>query len=265
MHFFKRPKVEHASYDKKTNILKACTTAKNAEIGTLYLGMRLRNYYLRGTLVGPTPAVYGAIYRFERDDFCTIDDGLLKVKINPFYGGFLSKSYEGLCYVRCVRIGRYGTIMPRQVHIAPLCCLSMNVNPMVTYVSKNGVEIELEGGKTLRGKIYSDKKVTVSICRMNKSMLLKFSEPILTLHSGMCTFSWKPFAIERGVVTFGDITGKGIVKTFKLEGIPYILSDVTHASNEIFLNVEWGKLRKGRISVPIRVNCGNPLESSKRA
>ncbi len=80
--------------------IKASTIAENAEIGTLYLGMRLRNYHLRKTLIGPTPAVCGAIYRFERYDVCTIDDGLLKVKINPFYGGFLSKSYEGICYLR---------------------------------------------------------------------------------------------------------------------------------------------------------------------
>ena len=160
-----------------------------------------------------------------------------------------------------MRIGRYGTIMPRQLLI--LCCLSMNVKPTETYIAKNGVEIELEGGKILRGKIYSDKKVKVSICRVNKSMLLKFSEPILSLHSGMRTFSWKPFAIDRGVVVFGDITGKGIVKTFKMVGEPYILSDVTHASNGIFLNV--GEMRKDGISIPIEVDCDSSLKSSKPA
>ena len=52
----RRPEVRDISYDPGSAMLKAYTTAKRAEVGILYLGMRLRNYYLEKTLAGPTPA-----------------------------------------------------------------------------------------------------------------------------------------------------------------------------------------------------------------
>jgi len=74
-------------------MLKAYTTAKRAEIGILYLGMRLRNTIWRKTLACPTPAFPGAIYYFEKEKSYTIDNGWISLKIKPFYGGFLSRSY----------------------------------------------------------------------------------------------------------------------------------------------------------------------------
>ena len=253
MLFRKRVEVKDVSYDPKSAMLKAYTTAKEGEIGILYLGMRLRNYYLRDTLIGPTPAYPGAIYYFEREDEFEIENGWLNVHVKPFYGGFLSKSYEGVCYIRCVRVGKGRIIFPNQVHIAPICCLNMKVKPEKEYITSNGVKLELEGGKELKGSLYCDKEVKVKICRVNDHMRLNFSEVLLEADLGSHVFSWRPFAVEKGVVMFGDITGKKIVKTFGMSGKPYILSDITYASNSIILEVEWGKLGKKRISVPIKV------------
>ena len=48
---------------------------------------------------------------------------------------------------------------------------------------------------------------------------------------------------------------KKIEITFGMKGDPYVLSDLTHASNRILLEMEWkkGKLRKERIAVPVNV------------
>ena len=59
--FRKSIKVRDVSYDPKSAMLKAYTTAKKGEVGIVYLGMRLRNYYLRDTLIGPTVAYPGVI------------------------------------------------------------------------------------------------------------------------------------------------------------------------------------------------------------
>jgi len=46
LHFRRRkPEVQDISYNPESAMLKAYTTAKRAEVGILYLGMRLRNYY----------------------------------------------------------------------------------------------------------------------------------------------------------------------------------------------------------------------------
>ena len=84
-------------------------------------------------------------------------------------------------------------------------------------------------------------------------MHLNFPELLLNAYSGHYEFSWKPLAVERGIVVFGKITGKEIVETFGMTGNPYILSDLTHASNNIILEIEWGKLRKKKVTVPVKV------------
>ena len=109
----KRPEVRDISYDPKSAILKAYTTTKKAEVGILYLGMRLRDYYLEETLIGPKPAYPGTIYYFEKEDEFEIENGYMSVHVKPFYSGFLSKNYEGICYVRCVRIGKSGNTSPQ--------------------------------------------------------------------------------------------------------------------------------------------------------
>ena len=255
LHFRRRkPEVQDISYNPESAMLKAYTTAKRAEVGILYLGMRLRNYYLEKTLAGPTPAFPGTIYYFEREESYTIENGWVNLKIKPFYGGFLSKNYEGICYLRCVRLGKSG-LFPGQVHVAPLCCLEMEVRPEKEYVAGEGVELTLEGGRELKGKVSCNRSVKVKICRMNEYMHLSFPELLLSAEAGQHEFSWKPLAVEKGVVVFGDITGKEIVKTFGMTGNPYLLSDVTHASNKVLLEVEWGKLRKKKIAVPVNVGC----------
>ncbi len=212
---FKKPKVWNISYDK--NELKAYTDEKRGEIGILYFGRRLRNYYLDGTLIGPTPAIDGSIYYFEREESFEID-GVLNVEIEPFYGGFLDKNYEGVCYVRCVRLGRDGIIFPRQIHVAPICDLRLKVTPQTNYVADEGMELTLEGGDVLSGEILCEGKTEVRILRVNDGLRLKVSETLLKTDGGHHEFNWKPLAVERGVVVFGDIAGKEIVKTFRLKG-----------------------------------------------
>jgi len=239
------PEVRDVSYDQKTSVLKAYTNAERAEVGILYLGVNADVVVdpWRG-LVWPLPW----IYYFEKEYECTIEDGWINVYVKPFYGGFLSRKYEGLCYLRCVRLGE-----ENYVHIAPICCLKMRVEPEEKHITKNGIELMLEGGETLRGVLYCDRKVRVKICRVNKYMRLNFPKLLLSPDAGQYEFSWKPSAVERGVVIFGKITGNEIVETFGLSGNPYLLSDITHASNSIILEVEWGKLRKKKITVPIEV------------
>ncbi len=245
-HKKRTPEVRDVSYDPKSATLKAYTTAKKAEVGILYLGVNANIVVdpWRG-IVHPLPW----IYYFEKEDECTIENGWINVHVKPFYGGFLSKKYTGLCYLRCVRLGEES-----YVHIAPICCLKMRVEPEVKNVAKDGIELMLEGGEMLRGVLYCDKKVKVKICRVNKSMRLNFPELLLSSDIGQYEFSWKPSAVERGVIVFGKITGKEIVKTFGMTSNPYLLSDVTYASNSIILEIEWGGLlRKKKISIPIKV------------
>ncbi len=238
----KTPEVRDVSYDSKSATLKAYTTAKKAEVGILYLGVNADIIVdsWRG-MAHPLPW----IYFFEKEDEFTIENGWINVHMKPFYGGFLSKKYIGLCYLRCVRLGEES-----YVHVAPICCLKMHVEPKVKNIAEDGIELMLEGGEMLRGFLYCDKKVEVKICRVNKSMRLYFPELLLSSDTGgQYEFSWKLSAVERGVVVFGKITGKEIVKTFGMSGEPYLLSDVTHASNNIVLDIEWGKLRKNRITL----------------
>ncbi len=236
----KKPEVIDVSYDSKSAKLRAYTTAKEAELGILYIGERIKFYehpYRPAT-------AFGKIYYFEKEEEFDISNGRIEVKVEPFYGGFLSKKKEGICYVRCIRLDG-------KIHIAPICCLKLSVEPDNDHVIRSGVELRLEGGEVLRGSIHSDRTVDVKICRINTYMQIKIPEKLLSAEVG--EFSWKPSAVERGVIVFGELDGKGIVKTFGLSGPPYILSDITHASNRIVLEVEWGRLMKKRITVPLNV------------
>lgn len=225
----------------KSGKLRAYTTAKKAELGILYVGELIRFYEYP---YRPATA-FGRIYYFEKEEEFDTNNGQIEIKMEPFYGGFLSKNKEGICYIRCVRLDG-------QIHIAPICCLKLSVEPENDHVMKNGIELRLEGGEILKGSIHSDRKVNVKICRINTYMQIKISEKLLSADVG--EFSWKPSAVERGVVIFGDLDGKRIVKTFRLDGPPYILSDVTHASNRMVLEVEWNRFMKKRLTVPLNVH-----------
>jgi len=247
---FCKPKVWDVDYN--SNMLRFCTNVKKAELGILYIGRRLRNYFLRKTMVGPTlewPSVN--IYYFDRESVLKADDGRMEVHLKPFYGGFLSKNYEGICYVRCVRLGSAGTIFSKLLHVAPICCLSMKVKPKHSIVSDDGIVLRLKGGEILEGSLCTESKVKVEICRINEYMHLNFSETILEADCGHHEFSWTPSAVNDGTVIFGDISGKEIVKTFGMTGNPYVLSDVTHASNRISLRIRMGWRKE--INVPIEV------------
>ncbi len=250
---FKKPEVWNVSY--YSNELKAFTKEKRGEVGILYFGRRLRNYYLDKTMVGPTPAVNGSIYYFDREESFEID-GVLNVEIEPFYGGFLAKNYEGVCYVRCVRLGKGGIIFPRQIHVAPICDFRLKVTPQTSCIEEDWIKLTLEGGDVLSGEISCEGKTEVRILRINDGLRLKVPETLLETDGGHHEFTWRPSAVERGVVVFGDVVGKGIVKTFRLNGPPYVLSDLTYAGNSTFLEVKSGKKRTAiRLDVdPLRSN-----------
>ncbi len=237
----KKPEVIDVSYDPKSAKLRAYTTAKKAELGILYTGERIKFYehpYRPAT-------AFGQIYYFEKEEEFDVNKGQIEVKVEPFYGGFLSKKKEGICYIRCVRLDG-------QIHIAPICCLNLSVEPKSDYVAMDGIELRLEGGEILKGSIHSDRRVDVRICRINTYMQIKIPEKLLSAEMG--EFLWKPLAVERSVVVFGNLNGKKIVKTFRLNESPYVLSDITYASNRIALEVEWGKLTKKRTTVPLKVH-----------
>ena len=222
---FKRPRVEDVVFNPRTFELSFKTDERSAEIGILYFGRMLCSK--TGCFYGTSSSsIIENLYLFDLERKVEVD-GVFSEIVEPLYGGFLRG--RGLIYVRCVRLGR-GGIFPRQIHVAPICSLELEVVPERDTLVDEGIEVRLRGGKVLRCEYSCMEDVEFKICRVNESARLRLERVVERGRSGK--FTWKPYVLDDGVKVFEDCPIK--------KGI---LSDLTMSTNSIRLSVGRSSVR----------------------